>query len=78
VSAVAVKEMVRGLDSSVAVSAFGGLGALARDALLRERMLFEISPYDPVTIVLAIAARAHPGPGPSRTTRSAVDSSSPW
>jgi ABC-type antimicrobial peptide transport system permease subunit len=35
--------MVRGLDSGVAVSAFGGLGAQARDALLRERMLAGLS-----------------------------------
>ena len=43
VSATAVTEMVRRLDAGVAMSAFGSLGALARDALLRERMLAGLS-----------------------------------
>ena len=43
VSAAAVREMIRRLDSSVAVSTFGGLGTLARDALMRERMLAGLS-----------------------------------
>jgi len=42
-SAAAVTEMVRRLDPGVAMSAFAGLGALARDALLRERMLAGLS-----------------------------------
>jgi ABC-type antimicrobial peptide transport system permease subunit len=43
VTVAAVREMVRQLDSSVAVSTFGGLGTLARDALMRERMLAGLS-----------------------------------
>ncbi len=43
VSAAAVNEMVRRLDAGVAVSVFGSLGALARDTLLRERMLAGLS-----------------------------------
>jgi predicted permease len=39
VSAAAVTDMVKQLDPGVAMSAVGSLGALARDALLRERML---------------------------------------
>jgi ABC-type antimicrobial peptide transport system permease subunit len=35
--------MVRELDPNVAMSAFGGLGTLARDELLRERMLAGLS-----------------------------------
>jgi predicted permease len=43
VSATAVTDMVRQLDPGVAMSAVGSLGALARDALLRERMLAGLS-----------------------------------
>ena len=43
VSAAAVTEMVRGLDRNVALTAFGSLGTLARDALLRDRMLAGLS-----------------------------------
>lgn len=43
VSVTAVTEIVRRLDPGVAMSAFGGLGALAREALLRERMLAGLS-----------------------------------
>ncbi len=43
VSAAAVTDVVRRLDPGVALSAFGGLGALARNALLRERMLAGLS-----------------------------------
>jgi putative ABC transport system permease protein len=43
VSAAAVTEMVRRLDRGVALTAFGSLGTLARDALLRERMLAGLS-----------------------------------
>jgi putative ABC transport system permease protein len=43
VSASAVTAIVRELDPGVAMSAFGSLGALARDALLRDRMLAGLS-----------------------------------
>lgn len=43
VSVTAVSEIVRRLDSGVAMSAFGRLDALAREALLRERMLAGLS-----------------------------------
>jgi ABC-type antimicrobial peptide transport system permease subunit len=43
VSASAVTAIVRQVDSAVAMSAFGSLGALARDALLRDRMLAGLS-----------------------------------
>jgi ABC-type antimicrobial peptide transport system permease subunit len=43
VSVAAVREMIRRLDPGVALSSFGGLGALARDALMRERMLAGLS-----------------------------------
>jgi predicted permease len=43
VSAAAVTEMVVRLDRGVALTAFGSLGTLARDALLRERMLAGLS-----------------------------------
>jgi predicted permease len=43
VSATAVTEMVKRLDRSVAMSGFGSLEAVARDALLRERMLAGLS-----------------------------------
>jgi predicted permease len=43
VSAAAVTEIVTELDPRVAMSAVGSLGALARDALLRERMLAGLS-----------------------------------
>ena len=43
VSATALTEIVRQLDPDVAMSAFGSLGALARDALLRDRMLAGLS-----------------------------------
>jgi len=43
VSAAAVTEMIRRLDRGVALTAFGSLGTLARDALLRERMLAGLS-----------------------------------
>ncbi len=43
VSAAAVTEMIRRLDPGVAMSAFGSLGTLARDALLRDRMLAGLS-----------------------------------
>ncbi len=43
VSASAVSAIVRQLDPGVAMSAFGSLGTLARDALLRDRMLAGLS-----------------------------------
>ena len=43
VPAAAVADMVKRLDPGVALSAFGSLGVLARDALLRERMLAGLS-----------------------------------
>ncbi len=43
VSLTAVIEMIRRLDQRVVMSAFGGLGAMARGALLRERMLAGLS-----------------------------------
>jgi predicted permease len=43
VSAATVTEIVRRLDRGVALTAFGSLGTLARDALLRDRMLAGLS-----------------------------------
>ncbi|MGE5361352.1 MAG: ADOP family duplicated permease [Bacteroidales bacterium] len=43
VSATAVTDIVRRLDRGVALTAFGSLGTLARDALLRDRMLAGLS-----------------------------------
>ena len=43
VSVTAVREIVQRLDSGVAISAFGSLDALAREALFRERMLAGLS-----------------------------------